>query len=44
MFWADSLGLETVVAGLESHQARLGAEFAFSPLLLRKAGEGGRLN
>ncbi|MDA9392217.1 3-hydroxyacyl-CoA dehydrogenase [Bradyrhizobium sp. CCBAU 45394] len=44
MFWADGLGLGTIVAGLKSHQARLGADFMLSPLLLRKTSEGGRFN
>ncbi|SFH65997.1 3-hydroxyacyl-CoA dehydrogenase NAD-binding domain-containing protein [Bradyrhizobium sp. Gha] len=44
MFWADGINLQTIVAGLQSHQARFGAEFAVSQLLQRKASNAGRFN
>ena len=33
MYWADSVGLEKVVAGLERYRDRLPAQFTLSPLL-----------
>ncbi len=44
LFWADGIGLETIVAGLEAHRARLGADAEISTLLARKAAEHGRFN
>jgi 3-hydroxyacyl-CoA dehydrogenase len=44
MFWADAVGLPTIVARLKAHVAKFGSDFALSPLLLRKAAEGGRLS
>jgi 3-hydroxyacyl-CoA dehydrogenase len=37
MFWADTEGLGTIVAGLERQQERLGPEFTISDLLAHKA-------
>jgi 3-hydroxyacyl-CoA dehydrogenase len=37
MYWAESLGLKTVVEGLRRHAAALGPEFRLSPLLERLA-------
>jgi 3-hydroxyacyl-CoA dehydrogenase len=37
MFWADTLGLGTVVEGLKRQEARMGSDFSFSQLLLDKA-------
>ncbi len=41
LFWADGIGLGTVIAGLEAHADRLGRDAEISPLLRRKAKEGG---
>ena len=43
MFWADSIGLDTIVAGLKRQQDRLGPEFSLSKLLLEKAEKGERI-
>jgi 3-hydroxyacyl-CoA dehydrogenase len=43
MFWADSEGLQKIVEGLRRRQARLGADFALSDLLVRKAEAGEKL-
>jgi 3-hydroxyacyl-CoA dehydrogenase len=43
MFWADAIGLDAVVAGLERYREALGPDFALSPLLAERAGAGGRL-
>jgi 3-hydroxyacyl-CoA dehydrogenase len=40
MAWADEIGLDRIVAGLEALEARLGAAFAPVPLLRKLAGEG----
>ena len=37
MFWADTVGLQEIVAGLERQKERLGSEFALSKLLTDKA-------
>jgi 3-hydroxyacyl-CoA dehydrogenase len=42
MFWANTVGLADVVAGLREIQAEQGDAFAPSPLLVRLAEEGGR--
>jgi len=42
MFYADTLGLDKVVAKLKEHAPRLGADFRLSPLLERLAAEGKR--
>ena len=44
MFWADTIGLGTVVAGLEKHRERLGDEFTLSRMLTEKAAKGERFN
>ena len=44
MFWADTIGLDTVVAGLEKHRERLGENFRMSSLLKEKAEKGERFN
>jgi 3-hydroxyacyl-CoA dehydrogenase len=40
MFWADQIGLRTVVDGLKRYETALGEDFTLSPLLLERAGEG----
>jgi 3-hydroxyacyl-CoA dehydrogenase len=40
MFWADSVGLKTIVEGLKCQEARMKPEFRFSQLLLDKAAKG----
>jgi len=40
MFWADSVGLQTIVDGLERQEERMKPEFSFSKLLLDKAAKG----
>jgi len=40
MFWADSVGLNKIVDGLERQEERMKPEFSFSKLLLDKAGKG----
>jgi 3-hydroxyacyl-CoA dehydrogenase len=40
MFWADSIGLATVVAGLERYSDRLGQDFSVSKLLAERAATG----
>jgi 3-hydroxyacyl-CoA dehydrogenase len=40
MFWADSVGLGEIVAGLKRQQARMGPDFSLSQLLLDKAEKG----
>ena len=40
MFWADTIGLKEIVAGLKRQQERLGSDFTLSPLLLSKAEAG----
>lgn len=42
MFWANTVGLDTVVAGLKAMEAEQGAAFAPAPLLKRLAREKGR--
>ena len=42
MFWADSVGLDKVLAGVKALQARYGDEYAPSALLERLAAEGGK--
>ncbi len=44
MFWADTVGLDAVVAGLEKHGAALGEKFKLSQLLADKAAAGERFN
>jgi len=40
MFWADQVGLDTIVEGLRRYESALGDGFTLSPLLLRRAGDG----
>ena len=40
MFWADTVGLETIVEGLKRQEERMKPEFSFSQLLLDKAERG----
>ena len=44
MFWADTIGLDKVVAGLEKYRDRLGPDFRLSKLLVDKAAKGERFN
>ncbi len=44
MFWADTIGLDKIVAKLKEFEALYGADFTPSPLLERTAQEGGRLS
>ena len=37
MFWADTVGLKTIVEGLKNQEKRMKPEFSFSRLLLEKA-------
>jgi 3-hydroxyacyl-CoA dehydrogenase len=41
MFWADSIGLATLVDGLERYRERLGPHFSAAALILDKAKTGG---
>ena len=40
MFWADTVGLQTIVEGLRKQEERMKPEFSFSGLLLEKAERG----
>ena len=40
MFWADTEGLDTIVAGLKRQEARMRPDFSLSELLLKKAENG----
>jgi 3-hydroxyacyl-CoA dehydrogenase len=40
MFWADTIGLDAVLAGLEAYRERLGGDFAVSPMLRSMAASG----
>lgn len=42
MFWANTIGLDTLVAGLEKHRDRLGGNFRLSQLLADRAEQGER--
>ena len=44
MFWADQLGLDVIVAGLEKHQDKLEDGFTISKLLKDKAANGETFN
>lgn len=44
MFWAEQVGLATIVADLERHAARLGDGFSLSPLLVEAARSGRSLD
>ncbi|HSU99209.1 MAG TPA: 3-hydroxyacyl-CoA dehydrogenase family protein, partial [Roseiarcus sp.] len=41
MFYADTIGLKTVLSKLRDYQAKLGDEFKPAPLLEKLAAEGG---
>jgi 3-hydroxyacyl-CoA dehydrogenase len=43
MFWADTVGLSTIVEGLKRQQERLGEDFSLSALLTHKAEAGEKL-
>ncbi|MDQ3145032.1 MAG: 3-hydroxyacyl-CoA dehydrogenase NAD-binding domain-containing protein [Pseudomonadota bacterium] len=40
MHWADSEGLDKIVAGLKNQEERMGSDFSFSKMLLDKAEQG----
>jgi 3-hydroxyacyl-CoA dehydrogenase len=40
MFWADSTGLQKIVAGLQTHAGKFGPGFVLSPMLSRLAATG----
>jgi len=40
MYWADSIGLQTIVDGLKRQEERMKPDFSFSQLLLDKAAKG----
>jgi 3-hydroxyacyl-CoA dehydrogenase len=42
MHWADTEGLDNIVAGLKIQEQRMGSDFSFSKLLLDKAASGGK--
>ena len=44
MFWADAIGLTTVVDGLKRYGDQLGAGFTMSSLLLERASSGNKLD
>lgn len=44
MFWADQVGLDKIVAGLEKHADKLGDDFSISPMLKDKATKGEKFN
>jgi len=44
MFWADTIGLDKIVAKLKEFEVTYGKDFTPSPLLERLAREGGRLS
>ena len=44
MFWADTIGLDTIIAKLKEFEASYGKDFTPSPLLERVARKGGRLS
>jgi 3-hydroxyacyl-CoA dehydrogenase len=44
MFWADRVGLKTIVADLRRHADHLGSNFSLSPLLARRAEQGNALD
>ena len=44
MFWADTVGLDKVVAGLETNAQYMDKGFKMSGLLKSKAAEGGKFN
>lgn len=44
MFWADSVGLDKIVAKLREFESRFGDEFTPSPFLIEMAESGGKLS
>ncbi|MAK59548.1 MAG: 3-hydroxyacyl-CoA dehydrogenase [Ponticaulis sp.] len=44
MFWADTVGLKEILAGLEKHQDKFGDSVTISPLLREKAEKGETFN
>jgi 3-hydroxyacyl-CoA dehydrogenase len=44
MFWADTIGVNRVLSGLERHRKALGPDFRISPLLKTIAEDGRRFN
>ena len=44
MFWADTVGLDKVAAGLQKNAPYMDKAFQMSSLLKSKAAEGGRFN
>lgn len=40
MFWAETTGLQNIIAGLNRYNDKLGSKFTLSPLLIRCAAEG----
>lgn len=44
MFWADTVGLKTILEGLEKHQDKFGDSVTISPLLRDKAEKGESFN
>jgi hypothetical protein len=44
MFWADTVGVSSIVAALDNFAARHGAAFAPAPLLQKVARDGERLS
>jgi len=44
MYYADTIGLHTVVQKLEEHAPKLGRGFSISPLLRQLAAEGKRIH
>jgi len=40
MFWADTIGLQKITAGLEAHADKFGTGFVLSPMLSRLAAAG----
>ena len=44
MFWADTIGLDTIIAKLKEFEASYGKDFTPSPLFERVARKGGRLS
>ncbi len=44
MFWADTLGLDTVLDGLDRYREHLGSDFSISTLLRERAASGGKLD
>ncbi len=43
LFWAQGIGLDNIIAGLERYADRLGEDFSIAPLLRQRAAEGAAL-